>query len=168
MDASAFAGMKVARESNGRFASQHHEEPAVSLKAPRKHSGRRKSGAVILGVTALLASAVLTGCSPSGDVIDADYAKVCQEKTTEKRVEDDKCSEEGRSSGYAGWYFFPMGSSSSGKSHSIPAVGSKLTGGSTSIPDKATSKSGVSDKGSSKVTRGGFGGGAKGGGGHGG
>lgn len=152
-----------AREKSGRFGRQLHGAPDVTLTMPDKRPGRRRSGAVMLGVTALLASAVLTGCTPSGDVIDADYAKVCQEKKTEKRVEDDKCSEEGRSSGSTGWYFFPMGSSSSGKTHSVPAVGSKLSGGTTSIPDKATSKSGVSDKGSSKVTRGGFGGGAKGG-----
>lgn len=163
MDSTAQARQKAAREANGRFGNQLHGEPEVSLKAPRKHSGRRRSGAVVLGVTALLASAVLTGCSPSGDVIDADYAKVCQDKTSEKRVEDDKCSEEGRSSGHAGWYFFPMGTSGSTKSHSIPAVGSKLTGGKTSIPSNASSKSGVDSKGSKAVTRGGFGGSVKGG-----
>lgn len=152
-----------AREKSGRFGRQLHGAPDITLSMPAKHSGRRRSGAVILGVTALLASAVLTGCSPSGDVIDADYAKVCQDKKTEKRVEDDKCSEEGRSSGYAGWYFFPMGTSSSTKSHSIPSVGSKLSGGTVSIPEKASAKAGVSDKGSTKVTRGGFGSGAKGG-----
>lgn len=164
MDASAEARQKLARQDDGKFGNQPKTPSPVALSAPRtRHSGRRRSGAVILGVTALLASAVLTGCSPSGEVIDADYAKVCQDKTTQQRVEDDKCSEEGRSSGHAGWYFLPMGGRSNTSPHSIPAVGSALSGGTTSIPAKSSSKSGVSSKGAKSVTRGGFGSGAKGG-----
>lgn len=163
MNPSNAARIEAHRQQDGTFGTQQHRASPVQLAPPKRRSGRRRSAAVALGVTALLASAVLTGCSPSGDVIDADYAKVCQEKTTEKRVEDDKCSEEGRSSGHAGWYFFPMGGSGSTTSHSIPAVGSKLSGGTTSIPSNASSKSGVSSKGSTSVSRGGFGGSVKGG-----
>jgi hypothetical protein len=104
-------------------------------------------------VTALLASALLTGCSPDGEVIDADYAKVCQDRTTEERAEDDRCSEQGVSSGLYGWYFLAMGSGR----RSIPAVGAGLSGGTRSVPSGATSRSGVSPDGASSVSRGGFG-----------
>lgn len=113
----------------------------------------RRSSSVALGVTALLSSALLTGCSPDGEVIDADYAKVCQDRTTQERAEDDRCSDRGVSSGLYGWYFLAMGSNS----RSIPAVGSGLSGGTNSIPPGATSRSGVTPDGSSSVSRGGFG-----------
>jgi hypothetical protein len=116
---------------------------------------RRKTGALALGVTGLLASAMVTGCTPSGDVIDADYAKVCQDRKTEQRVEDSNCSNQGRSGGYYGWYFY------STNGHTVPAVGSKLTGGSTTAPKSGSVKSGVSSKGGT-VSRGGFGTSAKG------
>ncbi|KIA72685.1 hypothetical protein ANMWB30_24530 [Arthrobacter sp. MWB30] len=106
---------------------------------------------------------MLTGCTPDGDVIDADYAQLCQDTKTQERVDDSKCSDEGRSGGYYGWYFLPMGSSGSTTARSIPAVGSKLTDGVTSIPEGASSKAGAPAKGSSAVSRGGFGGSAKGG-----
>ncbi|MHA7210311.1 tRNA-dihydrouridine synthase [Arthrobacter sp. MDT1-65] len=123
--------------------------------APRaEHTRRaRRSSGVALGVTALLASALLTGCSPDGEVIDADYAKVCQDRSTEERAEDDRCSEKGVSSGLYGWYFLAMGSGR----RSIPAVGAGLSGGTTSVPSGATSRSGVRPDGASSVSRGGFG-----------
>lgn len=124
----------------------------------------RQSSAVVLGVSALLASAVLTGCTPDGEVIDADYAQLCQDKTTQDRVEDSKCSDQSRGSTYYGWYFLPLGTSGSNTTRSIPAVGAKLSGGVTTIPQGATVKSGTPVKGSSTVSRGGFGGSAKGGG----
>ncbi len=128
--------------------------------AADRNRGRR-SASLSIGVTALLASAVLTGCSPSGEVIDADYAQVCQDRTTQERVEDSKCSEEGRSSGAFGWYFFALGARSAALSRSIPAVGSPLTGGVTSVPAGASTRSGISASGSSSVSRGGFGDSAK-------
>jgi hypothetical protein len=115
---------------------------------------QRKTGALALGVTGLLASAMLTGCTPSGDVIDADYAQVCKDRKTEQRVDDNNCSEAGRSGGYYGWYFYQSGSS-------VPAVGSRATGGVDSIPGGTTAKSGTPSKGGT-VTRGGFGSSAKG------
>lgn len=119
----------------------------------------RRNASLALGVTAVLASALLTGCTPSGDVIDADYAKVCRDNRTQQRTEDTNCnSTSGRGGGAYGWYFLPMGSSG----RSVPGVGQSLSGGTDSIPSNATSKSGVSSKGSSSVSRGGFGGSAKG------
>lgn len=118
---------------------------------------RRKTAALTLGVTALLTSAMLTGCDPSGNEIDADYAQVCRETSSEIRAEDSKCSEEGRSGGYYGWYFY-----STSSNPTIPAVGSKLSGGTATAPSSGTVKSGVSSKGS-VVSRGGFGGSVKGG-----
>ena len=110
----------------------------------------------------MLASALLTGCGPDGTAIDADYAQVCEDRKTNQRVEDDKCSEAGRSSGHYGWYFYGMGSSGSTTRQTLPTVGAPLTGGVTSIPQGATSKTGVPTKGSTTVARGGFGGSAKG------
>lgn len=89
-------------------------------------------------------------------MIDADYAQACQNKTTDERAEDEKCSEEGRSSGHYGWYFLPMGSSGSSSSRALPAVGARLAGGVTSIPAEATAKSGIPSKGATSVSRGGF------------
>ena len=119
----------------------------------------RKTGALVLGVSGILASALLTGCTPDGDVIDADYAQVCQDRKSESRVEDSMCSDSGRSSGAYGWYFFNM---NSGTASTVPPVGSKLTGGSTTAPTTGTVKSGVASKGGT-VSRGGFGTSAKGG-----
>jgi hypothetical protein len=121
--------------------------------SPTSGARARRSSGVALGVTALLASALLTGCSPDGEVIDADYAKVCQDRTTEERAEDNRCSEQGVSSGLYGWYFLAMGAGR----RSIPAVGAGLSGGTTSVPSGATSRSGVSPDGASSVSRGGFG-----------
>jgi hypothetical protein len=151
---------EAARRADGKFGPHQRAEPAITLpRAPRNRT--RKSAAVILGISAVLASAVLTGCSPDGSVIDADYAQSCKDKTTNQRVEDDKCSDQGRSSGHYGWYFLPMGNSGSTTSRSLPAVGAPLSGGVDSIPSGATAKSGISSKGSSAVSRGGFGGSVK-------
>jgi hypothetical protein len=117
---------------------------------------RRSTTKVSLGLSGVLAC-VLTGCEPSGGVIDADYAQVCQERRTEVRVEDDKCSDQARSSGSYGWYFYQTHQSTG-----IPAVGSKLSGGTTTIPAGKSAKSGVASKGGT-VSRGGFGTSAKGG-----
>jgi hypothetical protein len=164
MDSSAAGRRGAAQQSDGGSAPQGSNEPVFTLSPSQgRVVRRRRSDAVVLGVTAVLASAMLAGCSPDGDVIDADYAQVCQDRTTQQRVEDEKCSEEGRSSGHFGWYFFPMGSKDSNTSRSIPGVGRTLTGGATSIPSGATSKAGVPADGSSSVTRGGFGSSVKGG-----
>jgi hypothetical protein len=158
---------EAARQADGTFGFQPHTEADIHLPKVRR-AGGRKSGAVVLGISALLASAVLTGCTPDGDVIDADYAQVCKDKNSQQRVEDAKCSDQGRSSGHYGWYFLPMGSSGSTTSRSLPGVGSALSGGTESIPSGTTAKSGVSSRGFSAVSRGGFGGSVGGFGGEGG
>jgi hypothetical protein len=141
--------------------------PAKDARAAGTGAGTRRlrrTSALALGMTGVLASALLTGCTPNGDVIDADYAKVCRDNETNNRVEDVNCdSSQARGSGHFGWYFLPMGIAGSRTSRSIPGVGSSLSGGVTSIPSTATSKSGAPSKGSSAVSRGGFGGSAKGG-----
>jgi hypothetical protein len=118
---------------------------------------RRKSGFLSLGVTGILASAMMTGCAPDGTVIDADYAQMCRDNQTEVRVEDSHCSDQGRSGGYYGWYFYNM----QGSSTTLPAVGQKATGGVTQVPAGKSAKIGVTSKGGT-VSRGGFGTSAKG------
>lgn len=121
----------------------------------------RRNASLTLGVTAVLASALLTGCAPNGDVIDADYAKVCRDNSTQQRTDDTNCnSSSGRGGGHYGWYFLPMNNSSS---RSVPGVGQALSGGTDSIPSTSSSKSGITSKGLPSVSRGGFGGSAKGG-----
>lgn len=118
----------------------------------------KSSKVVTLGITALMA-ATLTGCSPSANEVDADYAKVCQDKVTEERLEDDQCNTS--SSSRAHWYFIPIIGG-----RSVPRVGAKLSGGVATMPSGKTAKT-VPSKGgdfakSGSVTRGGFG--SKGGG----
>lgn len=103
---------------------------------------------------------MITGCTPSGETIDADYAQVCQDKKTEQRVEDNHCSEEGRAGGYYSWYFYQT---QGGSTSTVPGIGTKLSGGTTSLPAGKSAKSGVSSKGGT-VVRGGFGTSAKSGG----
>lgn len=117
----------------------------------------RKTQGLTLGVLGLLASATLTGCDTAGNEIDADYAQVCRETPSEIRVDDTKCSEEGRAGGHYGWYFYNM----TGGQSTIAPVGSKVSGGSTTAPSSGTVKSGVTSKGGT-VSRGGFGGSASG------
>lgn len=110
----------------------------------------RKSKAVIIAGTGFLAASLLTGCSTDSD---ADYAKVCKDAKSNQRVSDDKCSDDGAHSSVYGWYFFSMMNNSSSR---VPAVGAPLSGGATSIPDTATTKSGVNTAGDT-VSRSGFG-----------
>lgn len=120
---------------------------------------RRKSGALSLGIAGILASALLTGCTPDGTEIDADYAQMCRDQDTEVRVEDTNCSDQGRAGGHYGWYFYQLGNST----QTLPAVGQKATGGVTQVPAGKSAKPGVTSKGGT-ISRGGFGTSAKGGG----
>lgn len=115
--------------------------PGMTPSAPAR-SGRRASMAVAIGVTAVLAAA-MTGCSAvdTGTDVKSDYAQVCKDSSTNKRLPDDQCNE--RSSPSAAWYFLPM---YHGANSHVPAVGQPLAGGETSKPAGATSKP-VSDKG---------------------
>ncbi|MDQ1113796.1 hypothetical protein QE418_003244 [Microbacterium testaceum] len=109
---------------------------------------RRASRTVTVGVVAALA-ATLTGCGQGTNVSD-DYAQICRDNSTEKRLPDDDCNNHG---GSAHWYYLPLGSSS----RTVPAVGQPATGGSDSIPSGKTAARGISSDGDS-VSRGGFGG----------
>lgn len=110
----------------------------------------RKSKVLVIAGTGFLAASLLSGCSTNSD---ADYAKVCHDSKSQQRVSDDKCSNDGASSGIYGWYFLSM---MNNKSATVPAVGAPLSGGATSIPDSATSKAGVKSTGET-VSRSGFG-----------
>ncbi|OZD30941.1 tRNA-dihydrouridine synthase [Rhodococcus sp. 06-1477-1B] len=109
---------------------------------------RRASRTVTVGVVAALA-ATLTGCGQGTNVSD-DYAQICRDNSTEKRLPDDDCNNHG---GSAHWYYLPLGSSS----RTVPAVGQPATGGADSLPSGKTAARGISSDGAS-VSRGGFGG----------
>jgi len=109
---------------------------------------RRASRTVTVGVVAALA-ATLTGCGQGTNVSD-DYAQICRDNSTEKRLPDDDCNNHG---GSAHWYYLPLGSGS----RTVPAVGQPATGGSDNLPSGKTAARGISSDGDS-VSRGGFGG----------
>ncbi|BFM23412.1 hypothetical protein QE430_002196 [Microbacterium testaceum] len=109
---------------------------------------RRASRTVTVGVVAALAAS-LTGCG-QGSNVSEDYAQICRDNSTEKRLPDDDCNNHG---GSAHWYYLPIGSSS----RTVPAVGQPTTGGVDSLPSGKTAARGISSEGAS-VSRGGFGG----------
>lgn len=116
---------------------------------------RRVSNVVSIGVVAALAAS-LTGCG-EGAGVKEDYAQICRDNTTQKRLPDGDCNNHG---GHAGWYYFPLSGRTSTK---VPAVGDQATGGVATLPSGKTAKSGLSSRGGS-VSKGGFGGsGSKGG-----
>lgn len=123
----------------------------------RATSSTRRSAAVTLGITALVAGS-LTGCSRTAE---RNYAGVCVDVKTQMRVDDSECrtTRTGRS-----WYYLRNGSS-------YPGVGGRVGGGSFSAPsgssyvDGGLGRSGGSvDAGKvsggtvHSVTKGGFGG----------
>lgn len=95
-------------------------------------------GAVVLGVVAF-------GAFDSG----TDQQGVCVDRTTDVRVDDDVCDDNG-TGGSHGWYYIPSGSRA-------PAEGQAISGqGSFSEPrGQSFTKGGVAADGG-KVTRGGF------------
>ncbi|MBT2502316.1 tRNA-dihydrouridine synthase [Curtobacterium sp. ISL-83] len=114
------------------------------------HRNRRRASRVVsIGVVAALAAS-LTGCG-EGAGVGADYAKICRDNSTQKRLPDNDCNNHG---GHAGWYYLHVGGNRSTK---IPAVGRTVSGGVTTLPSGKTAKSGISSRGSS-VSKGGFGG----------
>ncbi|GMA20202.1 hypothetical protein GCM10025862_22230 [Arsenicicoccus piscis] len=135
----------------------------LSRRPDRPRPGGRRSATVVLGVTALVAG-LLTGCGAA----EPDYAGVCLDPQTGKRVADQQCDDgtqtQTHRTGVGGmWYFLPFG-------RIAPAIGQRATGGSFSTPPDGHSyvKGGVpstggtvsaaSVKGGTKVSRGGFGG----------
>lgn len=111
----------------------------------------RKSVAVF-SMAALAMALTLTGCSEDTSVGDDEYAQVCQNKNTGERVDDNECehpSHSGTSNPFLWYYLGTQMSGGNGTNSSIPAVGSKLTGGTTSKPSNATMYKGIPAKGGS-------------------
>jgi hypothetical protein len=117
----------------------------------------RKSAAVVLGVTALLAPS-LAACGSDDEV---DNQAVCVDKNTQERVDDDQCDPddyENHGSGVGSaflWYFI-----GSQVGRGFPAVGQRVSGGTYTVPSGSVARGGVPKAGGS-VPRGGFGGGTR-------
>lgn len=119
---------------------------------------QRKSAAVVLGVTALLAPS-LSACSSDDDSVD--NQAVCIDEQTQQRVPDDQCNEDGSraGSGIGGsaflWYF--LGTTAG---RGFPGIGQRVGGGTTTQPGGTFRRGGVPTAGGN-VPRGGFGGGTR-------
>jgi hypothetical protein len=120
--------------------------------------GQRKSAAVVLGVTALLAPS-LTACSNNDE---PDNQAVCVDRTTEERVPDSECNpNDGANIGVGGIFFWYFLATRGGGF--FPAIGQRVSGGTYTVPRGAYTRGGVPSAGG-KVPRGGFGGGTRAGG----
>jgi hypothetical protein len=134
-------------------------ERGLAAAAARKKRSQRRTVVVGLGVTALLAGTITAMVASNED--EADYAQVCFNDDTGERVDDAQCnnsSTDGRSSGIYAWYFYSRGAS-------VPGLGQNRSGYpsySRTVPTGAKASTGYSAKGGT-VSRGGFGGSAKGG-----
>ena len=118
----------------------------------------RKSAAVVLGVTALLAPS-LSGCGSDDD--EAENQAVCVDQETQQRVDDDQCDPddyETRGSGVGSGFFWYFLGTQAGRSY--PAVGQRVSGGTYSVPSGTSVRGGVPQAGGN-VPRGGFGGGTR-------
>lgn len=102
---------------------------------------RKRSAAVTLG--ALFAASSLVGCSER----EPDFYGVCVEESTELRVDDDRCPENG-GNGFV-WFYYPA-------TARVPAVGERINTTHGSFTRPSTGRI-------STVSRGGFGGRAAGG-----
>jgi hypothetical protein len=118
----------------------------------------RKSAAVVLGVTALLAPS-LAACGSNDDEVD--NQAVCVDKETQERVDDQQCNPddyENHGSGVGSaflWYFI-----GSQVGRGFPAVGQRVSGGTYTVPSGSVARGGV-PKAGGNVPRGGFGGGTR-------
>lgn len=123
----------------------------------RKKRSQRRTVAVGLGVTALLAGTI-TAIVASNEQ-DADYAQVCFNEETGERVEDTQCnSSAGRGGALYAWYFYARGAT-------VPAVGQNRAAYpdfTRTVPPGAKTSTGYNTKGGT-VSRGGFGSSSKGG-----
>ena len=119
---------------------------------------RRRSASVTLGMTAVLATALLgcggpdeqySGGQYSGDEEDG-YGAVCVEEETQLRVDDDRCDDE-YGNGALAWYYLPLG-------FRVGGVGQLVTGGNFALPNGAQASRGGVPREGGVVSRGGFGG----------
>ena len=119
---------------------------------------QRKSAAVALGITALLAPS-LTACGSDDDV---DNQAVCVDQQTQERVPDSQCDDS--SGGGIGaspflWYF--LGTT---VGRGFPAIGQRVPpGGTYNTPTSGSYRRGGVPAAGGNVPRGGFGGGTRGG-----
>lgn len=121
-------------------------------------SHHRRSAAVSLGITALLAS-TLAGCAEEEATTDQ---AVCIDEQTEERIDEDRCNDDGSPGffGGAGWYFIPIG-------FPFPAYGGIVGGGTLrpragSVPAYSRPAAGGGTVRGGTVSRGGFGGSSSG------
>ena len=141
------------------FEREREREREQAGAAARKKRSQRRTVVVGLGVTALLAGTITAMVASSES--DPDYAQVCFNDQTGERVDDSQCgnsSSDGRSSGIYAWYFYSRGAS-------VPGLGqnrSAYPNYTRTVPSGAKAATGYSSKGGT-VSRGGFGGSAKGG-----
>jgi hypothetical protein len=139
------------------FEREREREQAGA--AARKKRSQRRTVVVGLGVTALLAGTITAMVASNNE--DPEYAQVCFNDQTGERVEDTQCdnsSTDGRSSGIYAWYFYSRGAGVPGLGQNRSAYPSYTR----TVPSGAKASTGYSTKGGT-VSRGGFGGSAKGG-----
>jgi hypothetical protein len=139
------------------FEREREREQAGA--AARKKRSQRRTVVVGLGVTALLAGTITAMVASNNE--DPEYAQVCFNDDTGERVEDTQCdnsSTDGRSSGIYAWYFYSRGAGVPGLGQNRSAYPSYTR----TVPSGAKASTGYSTKGGT-VSRGGFGGSAKGG-----
>lgn len=116
---------------------------------------QRKSAAVVLGVTALLAPS-LAACSSNDE---ADNQAVCVDKTTQERVDDNRCDPDDEAGIGVGGLFFWYFLATRGGAF-FPGIGQRVSGGTFSRPPGPVVRGGV-PKAGGNVPRGGFGGGTR-------
>jgi hypothetical protein len=120
--------------------------------------GQRKSAAVALGITALLAPS-LSACSSDDDV---DNQAVCVDQETQQRVDDSQCDDShGGGIGASPFLWYFLGTA---VGRGFPAIGQRVpAGGTYTTPSGSYRRGGVPAAGGN-VPRGGFGGGTRSGG----
>ena len=118
---------------------------------------QRKSAAVILGATALLAPS-LSACSVGDDEVD--NQAVCVDQRTQERVDDGQCDPDDEANvGVGGIFFWYFLAARSGAF--FPAIGQRVSGGTYSVPAAGTAARGGVPRAGGNVPRGGFGGGVR-------
>lgn len=114
-------------------------------------SRRWRSRVLTLSLSGVLAATSLAACG-DGDDDAQEYRGVCVDESTRQRVDDDRCDDDGGRTGGLGWVYLAGGLRA-------PAVGERVSGGTTSPPrGAAVTRGGVPGDGAT-VSRGGFGGG---------
>ncbi|WP_432571886.1 tRNA-dihydrouridine synthase [Kineococcus sp. SYSU DK005] len=114
---------------------------------------RRRSRAVSLGLTGVLAAGGLAACGSGDDDGEEDYRGVCVDERTQQRVDDDECDDDGVRAGGFGWYYLPLGARAVG-------LGQRVSGGTARPPARAAVVRGGVPADGGTIARGGLGGGS--------